>query len=487
LILTFVNSQGFLESSGALLLQPNFRGAEPTSVNRKTQEVNDTSTMTEVLPVVMVGVASAVIACAVMLYITDMRDRCSHKRFFDKRENRGETASHKQVHPSLTRTGTSASSNMSERWVEGGGQRDGALRPMMLPPFPPNADDMEDMEMTIACVPPKQISLSPRKSTMTSRLVDGNVWEDRIVPYDYSQAAGGGVWEQDAMTELTDENRVGDRTDLESLVQSPENQERKIAAMSSSPIRSVSSRCSSFTGISEGTGSTPQLAGESVLKDAEATPRKKIAVPRMSMEFSPETPIDEERDAVVGGYLCHGADVDVRESPSQQTQLEHLIASIPVTDPTGRRAVSPVHDMQAVPIHDYIRDIYFVAGITSSHDGVDFGIDLLDATCPVTHPSVVAVHAKSPLLGRIFTGDFVLHVNDTDVAGQSAVQVAKLLKCNSGDTQDDVAGGTTKTKTVIKLTIMSSHVDGASDADGTSDADGEASLDLGFADSAVEV
>jgi hypothetical protein len=468
------------------MLQPKLRGAEPIIVKRSMQEVDETSTTTEVLPVVMVGVASAVIACAVMLYITDMRDRCRHKRYFDKRESRGETASHKQVHPSLTRTATSASSNMSERWVEGGGQRDGAFNPMMLPPYPHSADDVEDMEMTLACVPPKEISLS-RLSTMTSSLVDGNVCEDRIVPYDYSQAVGGGVWEQHAMTESTDTNRVGGRTDLGSLVQSPEKHERNSAVMSSSPMRSESSRCSSLTDISEGTESTPQLAGETVLKDEEATHKKKIIVPRMSMDFSPETPLDEERDAIADSHLCVGADVDVRESPSQQTQLEHLIASIPVTDPTGRRSFSPVHDMQAVPIQDYIRDIYFVVGIRTSHDGVDFGLDLLDATCPVTHPSVVAVHAKSPLLGRIFTGDFVLHVNDTDVAGQSAVQVAKLLECDNGDTQDYVAGGATKTSTVIKLTIMSSHVDGPSDADGASDADGEASLDLGFPDSAVEV
>jgi hypothetical protein len=89
------------------------------------------------------------------------------------------------------------------------------------------------------------------------------------------------------------------------------------------------------------------------------------------------------------------------------------------------------------------------------------------------------------LLGRVFTGDFVLHVNDTDVAGQSAAQVANLLQCNNGDSQDDVAA--VKTKTVIKLTIMSSHVDDASDTEGASDADGQASLDLGFPDSAVEV
>jgi hypothetical protein len=99
---------------------------------------------------------------------------------------------------------------MSERWVEGGGQRDGDLYPMMLPPFPPGTDDAEDMDMVIACAPPKQISLS-RVSTMNSILVDGNIWEGRIVPYENSQAAGGGVSEQCAVTELSDTNRVRDR------------------------------------------------------------------------------------------------------------------------------------------------------------------------------------------------------------------------------------------------------------------------------------
>jgi hypothetical protein len=237
---------------------------------------------------------------------------------------------------------------------------------------------------------------------------------------------------------------------------------------------------------SEGTESAPQLAGETVLKNEEATLKKKI-VPSMSLEFSDDTPSDEERDAGDGSHLghwAHGTDVDVRESPTQETHLERLTATIRMVDPAGRRLFSSIHDMQAVPIQDYIRDIYFVVGATASaENGIDFGLDLLDATCPVTHPSIVAVHAKSPLLGRIFTGDFVLHVNDKDVAGHSAVQVASLLECNNGGAHDDMAG----TKTVIKLTIMSSHVDGASETDGSSDADGLASLDLGFPDSAVEV
>jgi hypothetical protein len=475
----FVNSQGFIQSSEVISIQRKLRGSEPTAVKRKTREANGSFTATEILPVVVVGVASAVIACAVMLYVNEKRDRCRQSRL----DNRGDNANHKQVHLSLTtRTGFSGSSNMSERWAEGVGQRDGALYPTMLHPFPPDADDVEDMDMVIACAPPKEISLS-RVPTMTSTLVDGNVWEGRIVPYDNSQAAGGGVLEEYAVTELSDRNRVGDRTDLGSLVQSPDKkQERKIAVMSSSPVRSESSRCSTLTDISEGTETTPQLAGETVLKNEEATLNKKNIVPSVSLEFSDDTPSDEERDAFDGSHL--GANMDVRESPTQHTQLEHLITSIPIMDPAGRRPLSSVHDMQAVPILDYIRDIYFVVGTATStpQNGVDFGLDLLDATCPVTHPSVVAVHAKSPLRGRIFTGDFVLHVNDTDVAGQSAVHVANLLQCNNGDTQDDVAG--VKTKTVMKLTIMSSNVDGASDTDGASDADGQASLDL---DSAVEV
>jgi hypothetical protein len=355
----FVNSQGFLESSEAMMaLQRKLRGAEPTVVKRNTQEANETSsTTTEVLPVVMVGVACAVIACAVMLYITDMRDRCHHKRSFHNREKRAETASHEQIHPSMTSASTG--SNMSERWVEGGGKRDGALYPLMLPPFPPDADDVEDMGMTIACVPPKQICLT-RVSTTNSSLGDGNVWENGIVPYDNSQAAGGGVLEQHAVTELSDTSRVGDRTTLGDLVQRTNKHETKIAVMSSSPIRSESSPCSSLTDISEGTESSPQLVGETVLKDEGATPKKKDTVPRTSLEFSPDTPVDEERDAVVGSHLrhcaAHGADVDVRESPSQQTQLEHLIASIPVTNPTGRRPLSPVHDMAGLCVRNVVTD-----------------------------------------------------------------------------------------------------------------------------------
>lgn len=485
-------------SSEKMALQRKLGGAEPTLVKRQTQEAAETSVTTEILPAVMVGVACAacaVIACAAMLYITELLVllvKCRHERFMEDSEKRAETASHKHIHPSLTGMGTSASSNISERWVDGRGQRDLALYPMMLPAFPPNSDEVEDMEMALACIPPKHISLT-RVSTMSSSLVDGHAWEDRIVPYDCTQAAGGGILEQLAVTDLSDANRVGVRTDLGSFVQSAEKYyERKNGVMASSPTRSGSSRCSSLTDISEGTESTPQLAGEMVLNDEEATPKKKNTASRTSLDFFPDAPSDEERDVVVDshlGHCAHGDDKEVRESPtSLQTQLEHLIASIPVTDRTGRPSSPTHHNTQVVPIQDYIRDIYFVVGVgTASTQNVvdfDFGLDLLDATCPVTHPSVGAVHAKSPLAGRIFMGDFVLNVNDMDMAGQSAFQVAELLECNSDcDGHHENESGATKSnyKTVVKLTIMSSHADGASDTDG------QASLDLGFPDSAVEV
>jgi hypothetical protein len=144
LILIFVNLQGLFTSSEVMSIQRKLRGAEPTVDKRNTQEANETSsttsTTTEIFPVVMVGVigvAIAVIACAAMLFLTHMRDRCRNFRS----DNRVENASHKKIHLSLTRTGTSGSSNMSERWVEGGGQRDGVLYPMMLPPYPRDADE----------------------------------------------------------------------------------------------------------------------------------------------------------------------------------------------------------------------------------------------------------------------------------------------------------------------------------------------------------
>jgi hypothetical protein len=154
---------------------------------------------------------------------------------------------------------------------------------------------------------------------MNSILVDGNIWEGRIVPYENSQAAGGGALEQCAVTNFRYKSRSRPYRSSR-VVQSPDKQERKSAVMSSSPVRSEVSRCSSLTDISESNESTPQLAG--VLKNEEATLKKKNIVSICLWNSPMILPLSESGFmAVTWSHWTHGADVDVRESPTQQTQL----------------------------------------------------------------------------------------------------------------------------------------------------------------------
>ncbi|CAJ1945136.1 unnamed protein product [Cylindrotheca closterium] len=55
----------------------------------------------DTIPAVIVGVASSVIICAILLFVTDLRDRCKHQQLLDEREERRrareETASSKHI------------------------------------------------------------------------------------------------------------------------------------------------------------------------------------------------------------------------------------------------------------------------------------------------------------------------------------------------------------------------------------------------------
>lgn len=82
----------------------------------------------DTIPAVIVGVASSVIICAVLLFVTDLRDRCKHQRLLDEREERrrarAEVASSKQVEGAesseiiSTHTSVSATEKYQPQFVE---------------------------------------------------------------------------------------------------------------------------------------------------------------------------------------------------------------------------------------------------------------------------------------------------------------------------------------------------------------------------------
>jgi hypothetical protein len=147
---------------------------------------------------------------------------------------------------------------------------------------------------------------------------------------------------------------------------------------------------------------------------------------------------------------------------------------------------------------EFVRHLFHVI---TTHVGSGLGLDVTSATCAATHPLVMAVHEHSPWKGRVFPGDYVLVLNDHDLAGMTQYQVHEWWQTihvqqlkekhrlmehihQHKDHEDSVSpessrGTTTTTSLLIKLTVMSSHV-----RDGSDD---ELLLDLGVPESALEI
>jgi len=468
---------------------------------RQTQE----TVSTQVLPVVMMGVASAVIAFAVMLYITDMCDRCRHNDLLAEREKRSASASRERIHPSVTASGDSH----SDRWVDGFAPR-GLLVYPMLPPIPLDDDADAANEMEAGCFSLEQISLS-RLSTMTGSLVDGGGGgatieeEDRIVPYDHAESIKS--VEHVPVTQLVvHANRVDNGAQLVQLMAKQQNHSTnhdESQEHAPSPVRSIISRCSTLTDISEETEFTPQLQAEIIVK--EATPKKNVLIPsfRTSLDFSVDTaPTDEERDAVVNvvgsGAGIHDSktgtrtDTDVRDdSPNTNNGIHHaavthtFMADLADNDlgttGIGMTAADTLSSMVDHDARDCIRDIYLVH---TSLATVDLQVVLTSAVCESMHPTVQVVHPDSPLHHRLCAGDFLLAVNDSNVAGCTAEAVTALFCLNGSAHGAAKDGAVPVSAKMLKLTVMSSQADGASDINSDG---GAGSFDLGLSDSAMKV
>ncbi|KAL3942229.1 MAG: hypothetical protein SGBAC_003538 [Bacillariaceae sp.] len=101
----------------------------PSVAPQPENEQFDGSISTEnTIPAVIVGVASSVIICAILLFVTDLKDRCKHQRLIDEREERRrereEAASSKHVERTesseilSTRTSGSAAEKYQPQFVD---------------------------------------------------------------------------------------------------------------------------------------------------------------------------------------------------------------------------------------------------------------------------------------------------------------------------------------------------------------------------------
>jgi hypothetical protein len=459
--------------------------------SKNTGATTETISADETIPVFMVGVASSVMLCAVFLYITDVRDRYRHERMLEEHhQRRGHDINSKQME-------TIASSGY---WVPEPNHMNCPYP--MLPPM--DDDDRHDQPEFV-----EEISLSP-VSTMTASLavdslrhVDSEELEmsveiielsdeyrvsqdmdiasfvdlsriqtRMVVPFDNAEDGSEDAPSYRSITAFED-TIIDDNSDYSISMMEDDTDygmedDEDESGWTSSPGRSDTSsevsigtylksiHSSKSHGSTSSSTNSPELLGERCLE--EVTPQKSTS-DDTSLDRSPDTPLGDQP---------YGS------TQNEMAQLEQLYSKseLPFQEYTdmAQSGQSEEDSMQ-----DYVRNIYFVPVVATR---VNFGIEVEDASCPLSYPTVAAVKEKSPLLDRIFVGDLILAINNEGTVGLCASDVTKRFI--TGEDGEEEGPGQTH---IVKLTVMSSQPDG-SDSDSSSSIE---SIDTGRSETAVEV
>jgi hypothetical protein len=263
----------------------------------------------------------------------------------------------------------------------------------------------------------------------------------------------------------------------------------------------------------------------------------------------PEDPFVESPCAGAAvNYVMDFQLVEYLGDPNDTTDIEqcNCDGEEPQERPCHTISFSSMDDIEPIPIEEYIRDVFFVPVINSSSSSCSkssseehsmtqrddaswgkivksLGLELLDASCAATHPVVSNVSAKSPLRGRVFAGDFIRRVNDTETLGFSSKEIAQLLvqgnkkkrqlqeddaekeQGSSGestnakeeeDQKENLEDGSDENRPhnhMVKLTVISSHASVATDCEEDDEVEDDSSnqvgpeLDMGLADTAFEI
>lgn len=412
--------------------------------------------------------------------------------------------------------------------------------PHILPPLPPEINELEAM------LSPYQESLS-RVSTLTNSVVEGTM------SFGECQKLGGkghqlaartdGITELSAVHRLPQEGdisnlmaRTKDQTVSPAVLTDPYTVEARDDKMDSSCTVSdleeeqdearetLASSCSSLTDVStsDSTENESDLHGEDFLKEEEEEQTcRSISI--RSLERSPYTRPSTGsvgRDiAIVGGLLFSGdgyeedhdilkrcQDVEDLLRPTEHGGIRQHKENVTSSNRHGGRLTLSTESEIELYGEDYTREIYFVAvpkrrsrlisssdpGAASGGGTVDtLGLKLLSASSAATHPSVAQMLPNSPLVGRVYEGDFILKVAGVDAAGFSVEKLERLL-INQGDGDEEFLGGIdSKDRShhlsyqMINLTVMSSKCDWGRDDIGSSSDDD--SFDMGVPESGVEL
>jgi hypothetical protein len=152
------------------------------------------------------------------------------------------------------------------------------------------------------------------------------------------------------------------------------------------------------------------------------------------------------------------ADASAIKTSSSGTFLENLARLQELYKPRTAASMDQNHGVeQDHKPEQYLRDIYFVPIVEIATPSL--GLDILEASNE--YPKISKVHEDSPLIGQVFEEDVILAINNIPTFGgdESALTMFSSLAMTEQDTcAMDLEAATAK---VIKLTVLSSHVDDA--------------------------
>jgi hypothetical protein len=352
----------------------------PFQVVDDLSDNDDESSLADMAPAIVMGVASSIIVCALALYAVDLRERYQSPPPGGMMT--GDDVSHKPDEQTSmgrdeddTSVGSVSHSSQSGYWINTKQlvKYEGPILPPMLALT--KYDAAEDQSIS-------------RISTMTQSVAYSYGLED--------MASRLAIESSSQVTELSDDYRVGKDTALTTLVKSGEN----ISSSSSSDM----SRSSSLTSVNSNASS---LVGESFAEEGEgAKGYKRVGSP--PFEYTPDK-TDEGRDAMSeSGW-------EDEERAEAEAELEQMVARLSFD---GKQEV--------------VREIYFAPSATAKDGHVSMGLRLVDAVSSMSCPSVAAVDLSSPLIGRIFIGDVIMSIDDADTSGLSADEALALMELVDG-------------------------------------------------------
>lgn len=450
-------------------------------------------TMEKVVPSIVVGLASCIIVCTILLHCSNLREKRLLGQWVTDQRRLAEDKDNEDNEQGYITSVSSSTSESEQFWIHTKSSHEilsDAPQNNMLPPLQPEENEPRD-EFEVAennehpiihtgnVLPDDDSSIS-HVSTLTDTLMD----ENYTVCTDEKEKLSSNdqvIEPASEVTELSEKHRVSDDMDFNNLVQS------SIANNVNLIEESDGSVCSSLTNL---TNESLHLLGEMFLakkgteeqsvtnKCTDGKLKASTGCPFDKSEECMQT--DEERDtaATTNDMECSalpmcrlGPDCD---SPS--LSLSDLTRSKELNHCSSFDDVEKNTTTTIVPDNNrfwdrVVREISFVPISKGTRNSAAIGLDLVSAVCSSTHPTVNKLGMSSPFVGRIFAGDLIICINEINTAGMSGKDVLQLIEGKSASCVEQSRSG----GEMVKLTVLSQETDDASLL-----SDGQQSLDFGL-------